>query len=341
MGVVWGWDYNYKYIGVGRRLSTGELKFPVRWYVGFWGKMVYLLNIIKINCLKMETTMKKIYNWYNGLSQQVRTSIFASVTLMGIISTVLTILGISLGDWKDSNVWMRIGVVLAFFVFIYIVAYIVIGVIFRNSVNLIVRQTPISISCGNIFEVDGWKVIGCDTHFDTRVDDVVISKKSLHGQLVLDHGKKEEIETVVKAEAKRLGLQKNRDGLYDFPLGTIIRYDSSVDNQTYLLLAMMNLNAQYEAHTNMAEFELMLMKMWKEIDRVYARYDVVLPLLGTGISRFDDGPKDKEALLRCMLCTLNSSGVSLNSKVKIVLYGDAKGIPLYEYKNMFHVLLRR
>ena len=31
------------------------------------------------------------------------------------------------------------------------------------------------------------------------------------------------------SQAKRLGLHKNDEGLYDFPLGTIIRYDSSVD----------------------------------------------------------------------------------------------------------------
>ena len=85
----------------------------------------------------------------------------------------------------------------------------------------------------------------------------------------------------------------------------------------------------------------MLMKMWTEIDRVYASNDIVLPVLGTGISRFDDGPKDREALLRCMLCTLNSSGVSLKSKVDIIIYGDVKDIPMYEYKNMFHMTLRR
>lgn len=285
--------------------------------------------------------MKKMYNWYNNLSQQVRDSITISITVIGLISTILSILGISLGDWKSSTVWMRIGIVFVAFVVIYSFVNLTIGRIFRDSVGLTIRQTSISISCGDIFDASGWKIIGCDTHFDTRVDDIIISKKSLHGQLVLNHGKKEEIETVVEKEAKRLGLQKNKDGLYNFPLGTVIRYDSSVDNQTYLMLAMTELNTQHEAHTNMAKFELMLMKMWAEIDRVYASNDIALPVLGTGISRFDDGPKDKEALLRCMLCTLNSSGVSLKSKVDIIIYGDGKDIPMYEYKDMFHMTLRR
>ena len=285
--------------------------------------------------------MKRVYNWYTNLSQQVKDSITISITIVGLISTILSILGISLGDWKSSNIRMRIGIVFLFFVIIYSLIFWIISRIFRDSVSFTIRQTPIAIKCGDIFEVSEWKIIGCDTHFDTRVDDIVISKKSLHGQLVLNHGKKEEIEAAVEVEAKRLGLQKNNDGLYDFPLGTVVRYDSSVDNQTYLMLAMTELNMQHEAHTNMAKFELMLMKMWAEIDRVYASNNIALPVLGTGISRFDDGPKDRESLLRCMLCTLNSSGANLKSKIDIIIYGDVKDISMYEYKNMFHMTLRR
>ncbi|MEG0593904.1 MAG: DUF6430 domain-containing protein [Christensenella sp.] len=285
--------------------------------------------------------MSKIYRWYNGLSKRVRDSVIISATLGGAISTILSILGVSLGDWKESSILIRIVIVISAFLLLSAISYIIIGNLFSSLVNLSIRNTSVSIGCGDVFNSSGLRVIGCDTHFDTRVDDVVISKKSLHGKLILEHGNKDEIETIITNEANKLGLQKNNDGSYDFPLGTIIRYDSSVDNYTYLMLAMTELNGQHEAHTNMAKFELMLMKMWGEISRVYALNNVVLPVLGTGISRFDDGPKDKEDLLRCMLCTLNSSGVSLKSKVAILIYGDTKDIPLYEYKDMFHTILRR
>ena len=285
--------------------------------------------------------MKKMYRWYNSLSKRVRDSIIFSTTIVGMISTVLTILGVSLGDWKSSSLWIRICIVIAFFLLIYFATYKIVGRIFSSSIKLTIRKTPVSVSCGDIFQASGLRVIGCDTHFDTRVDDIVISKKSLHGQLVTEHGNKDEIIMAVEAEAKRLGLQKNSDGLYDFPLGTIVSYNSNVDDHTYLMLAMTELNTDYEAHTNMAKFEQMLMKMWKEIGRVYASQEVALPVLGTGISRFDDGPKERDALLRCMLCTLNSSGVSLNAEVSILIYGKAEDIPLYEYKDMFHSILRR
>ena len=285
--------------------------------------------------------MSRIHKWYTSLSKRFRDSIFISASLVGVISTVLSILGVSLGDLNGASIWLRIGIVIATFFLLCIVAYVAIGKIFKNSVSLSIRQTDVVINCNDIFAADGFRVIGCDTHFDTRVDDIIIAKKSLHGQLVFEHGKKEDIEKVVEAEAVRLGLKKNRDGLYNFPLGTVIRYNSSIDNHTYLLLAMAELNLDYEVHTNMAQYELMLMKMWKEINRVYANNNISLPLLGAGIVRFDDGPKYKDSLLRCMLCTLNSSGVAFNSKIEILIYGNSGDIQLYEYKDMFRTISRR
>ncbi|WP_300685706.1 macro domain-containing protein [Acutalibacter sp. 1XD8-36] len=289
----------------------------------------------------MGCLLVRCIKWYYSLSKRIRDSIVISITLTGAISTIFSILGISLGDYTELSIWIRIVLVLIILIGVGFLAYFVLGKLFRDSITLSINQTPISISYGDIFNKSDWIVIGCDTHFDTRVDDVVISKKSLHGQLVLQHGKKEEIEEIRNKEGKRLNLHKGEDGLYDFLLGTIIRYDSSVDHHTYLMLAMTKLDSQYEAHTNMADFEHMLMRMWTEIDRVYASNNIAFPLLGAGISRFDDGPKSQENLLKCMLCTLNSSSVSLNSAINIVIYDNSKDIPLYEYKDLFHDISRR
>lgn len=285
--------------------------------------------------------IKKVFDKYNNLSKRIRDSFSKAETFVGWISIIMAILGTSLGDLRAFNIWCRLGIVLALYLLSCGIIYKIIGRVFEESVSIQIRNTSVLISCGDIFSALGLRVIGCDTHFDTRVDDDVISETSLHGQLVLEHGIKSEIETAVDKEASRLKLQKNDDGLYDFPLGTIIKYQSSIDNHTYLMLAMTELNSQHEAHAKMDQFVCMLMKMWREIDRVYAKHDVALPILGTGISRFDDGPKDRDELLRCMLWTLYSSGVDLKSKVEILISGDDTGFSLYEYKDMFRSTRRR
>lgn len=281
--------------------------------------------------------MKRLWKWYRCLKNRSRNSITIAASLVGLASTLMSIIGVSLNDWIGC-IWLSlIAVVLSYFV-LWLLIYWMIGFVFKDSVSMEIRKTPVIVTCGNIFETDGYRVIACDTHFDTRVDDVVVSKNSLHGQLVLEHGDKEEIDRLVEKKAKELNIVQDDNGQFTFKPGTVIRYDSNKDGNTYLLLAMTEIRKEgdkYKAYTTMAKYEHMLMRMWKEIDGIYASNCVVLPLLGAGISRFEDGPKDKGNLLRCMLCTLNASGVTLNSKIKIVLYDDAKGISLYEYRDMF------
>ncbi len=282
--------------------------------------------------------MKRLFNWYGKFSKQTQSSFLYSISIMGLISTVFTILGVSLANMGVVKIWMRILIVFIVYILIFVFSYLIIGRIYRDSINLTIHNTKVKISYGDIFDVSAWRVIDCDTHFSTTVDDTIISKNSLHGQLVLEHGNKFEIDSLVQKEAENRDMHRNSDGSYDFPLGTIIRYDSSVDDKTYLLLAATELDEQNESHTDMAKFEQMLMTMWKEINRVYASNNVALPLLGSGITRFDNSLKSTDALLRCILCTLNNSMLQFNAEIEIVLYEDMKDkeeLSLYEYKNMF------
>lgn len=278
--------------------------------------------------------MRRLTFWYRLLTNRTRDSINFAIVFVGFISTLCTILGLSLGDIPCLTILTRVLIVVLAFIISFIVSYFVIGRVNRDQIELEVNKTPVEISCGDIFKTEGYKVIGCDTQFHTTVDDIIISKKSLHGKLVLEHGRVDEIKEAVRRSAERLNLKQDENGLYTFPLGSIVRYDSSVDNQTYLMLAMTELDDNYESHTTMAKYEQMLMHMWKEIDRVYASNDIALPILGDGITRFDDRPKDKYSLLRCMVCTMNASGSSYKSKIRIVIYGKSKDIPLYEIKDV-------
>ena len=113
--------------------------------------------------------MRKIYKWYSNLPKQVHDSIAISVTVIGMLSTIFSILGISLGDIQGLRLFMRIGVIVIALIVIYVIAYCAIGKIFKKSVSIIIRQTSVSVSGGDIFEAPELRVIGCDTHFDTRV----------------------------------------------------------------------------------------------------------------------------------------------------------------------------
>ena len=103
-----------------------------------------------------------------------------------------------------------------------------------------------------------------------------------------------------------------------------------------LLLAFSHFDECNQAHLTMDEYERCLMNMWRELCRVYAGRPISLPLLGSGITRFDDVRRKSEGeLLRCMLCTLRSTGHSFSKPISIVLTSEAiSRVDLYEMKGV-------
>lgn len=155
--------------------------------------------------------MKKIYSVYSKLSKQSRDSFYIAIMAVGVISTFMSIIGVSLNEWTNS-VWLSIGLVFVVTIALCVLSYILIGTVFKDEVRLTIRKTDVSIILGDIFYMSGWKVIGCDNHFDLRADDVIISRKSLHGQLVLKHSSKEELRATINSEAERLNIPCNEHG---------------------------------------------------------------------------------------------------------------------------------
>ena len=120
--------------------------------------------------------MKRIYKWYTNLSKRLKDSFVISVSLVGCISTFLSIIGISLADIPCTNIIINSILVMVAILIITIAAYIVIGRLFKDSIELSIRGNSVTIKHGDIFKENGYKIIGCDSHFDTRVDDIVITK---------------------------------------------------------------------------------------------------------------------------------------------------------------------
>lgn len=265
-----------------------------------------------------------------SLSPLTRDSFYRSWNILGGISIIFTVLGISTRDFIPRSVSQ---VCLGLFALTVIFCAVFVIVRWRLSrlkeLTLTINGSKVNIYFGDIFKAEGCKVIGCDTKFSTDVDDIVISRNSLHGRLLLGHA---DINEVINLVVKETGSQP---GTHDNHTGKVIRYSSGRDGQTYLMLAMTKLNDKHEAHTTMPEFMQTLVQMWKEINSVYNGKDIVLPLLGTGITRFDDGPVNKLELMGCMLYALKMSRVQFHSVVKICLWDDGPDPQLYEYKYLF------
>lgn len=217
-----------------------------------------------------------------------------------------------------------------FAAFALVCTIIVIGsyLVSRKGVDVEVNEKAVSLSVGDLFTRDGFKVIPFNERFDTVVDDKVISRSSINGIFIDRYADKPSLERAIEnRQPTTLKPPHEVDGRLVYPLGTIKPYED------YALLAFTHIDELDRAHLTKGQYEECLMSMWGELSRTYAGRKLILPLLGSGITRFDDGQPSDDELLRCMLCTLRASGVSFKEGVEIVLTEEtASRMRLYEVK---------
>lgn len=250
------------------------------------------------------------------------------------IETIMSVAAISLEGIETW--WGRLLILVAGYCLITIIVLLVKFIISKKSITLSIRGIQVTVKQGDLFDSSGWKLIPCNERFDTQVDDVIINKNSVNGIFIEKHvgidglGELQQIITSDDDESRTLFKRSEKDGRWIYPLGRIKLY------RDYMLLAFTKFNEQNEAHLTRANYEQGLRVMWQEISRTYANKPIFLPLMGSGITRFDDWTqKSNEELLKCIFCTLKTSGVHINQPITILLTEkDIKGINLYELKGV-------
>lgn len=257
---------------------------------------------------------KNSLNIWNLMSHSWKKSFSIATYILAFISTFLSIVGISFQNICRLKLWIWLIIVL----FIYILIVITIRIILsrKNFYTIKVRKNKIDIKIGDIFKEKGLILIPFNEYFDTTVDDIVISKNSLHGKLI----NKCKINTndlkkfILESKDPKALPRENTPRGDKFPLGRIIKY------KKYLLLSFSHFNDDNVANITRIEYEKCLATMWKELRRTYSGEMIILPLIGSGITSFTDiTEKSNLDLLKCMLCTLKFSNEQFQNDIKIVV----------------------
>ncbi len=255
-------------------------------------------------------------------------------TLLAVIETIMSVSVISLTCIQKW--WGRLLMIILAYCFLTIGILIFKYTYSKKSITLSIRGIQVTIKQGDLFKCNGWKLIPFDERYDTQVDDIVINKNSLNGIFIekyIGDEKFEEFQQIIFSvnDEKCTLFKRSKNGEHwIYPLGRIKTY------QDYMLLAFNPINEQNEVHTTRAKYEQCLRVMWQEISRTYANKPITLPLIGSGITRFDDwAEKSNMELLKCIMCTLRTSQVHINQPITILLTEEiVKGINLYELKGV-------
>jgi hypothetical protein len=251
--------------------------------------------------------------------------------LFALVTTVLTFI-----DLKNK-------IILFFCLIVSSIIYISIYILVKSGlkeINLNIDGSLIEITSGDIFQQDAdcYKVIAFNEFFDTKVDDNIISSNSLNGMYLLNkYPNENDIIDFDNRVANDPRLKKKGEGVYRRLGGKTTRYElgSIFKDNDYFLVAFSKFDERNEANLRLAEYATCLLRFWDEVNALYNRKTIVLPLLGSGITRHKDFNATNQELLEVIIWTFKISKVKFRepSKVKIVINGgQIENINFYKLK---------
>lgn len=257
-------------------------------------------------------------------------------TVLSIIAVIFTLgsIFINISDgYKLVVAMIFLGVLLVIYILMWIRANL------RRRTKININNSTVEVRVGNIFEEEELKVIAFNEYFDTLVNNVVISDRTLNGMY---------IKNVLKDVAELDKLIENDESLNEkitatnqnrkygkkniYKLGTIFKHND------YLLTAFSKFDQDNRAFLHMNDYVNFLLNFWNEVDVIYNGRSISIPLLGSGITRFKEynSITDQE-LLELLIWSFKISRIKFSypSKVSIIIHDSkADKINFYKLKEM-------
>ena len=257
-------------------------------------------------------------------------------TVLSIISVLVTLgsIFVNIPDKRKLIVAMIfIGILLVTYVIMWVRANLL------REMKISIDNSIVEVRVGNIFEEEELKVIAFNEYFDTLVNNVVISERTLNGMyiknVVQDVAEFDKlIENDESLMEKIIGTHQNRKvgKKKRYKLGTIFKHND------YLLTAFTKFDDENRAFLYMNDYVNFLLNFWNEIDIVYNGRSISIPLLGSGITRFKEynSISDQE-LLELLIWSFKISRIKFTypSKVSIIIHDSRSGkINFYKLKEL-------
>lgn len=138
-------------------------------------------------------------------------------------------------------------------------------------------------------------VINVNRCFDTIVNNELISEKTLHGIVFKElYDKRRYTEETLQSAIydslngfNSIDIQKEekpQGNLKRYSIGTIAKIDDT-NSTSYYLLAMSTFDKNLNAHTSKEDFVLAIQRLIEYCDKNSQGFPVLMPLLGSGLSR--------------------------------------------------------
>lgn len=265
--------------------------------------------------------------------------------MFGILGFIGTFASLSDVISEDVKLVARIAISAGILFGIWLIAAIIVSIYVSHKRRFKVLEVSngyhVYVQYGDIFsktEVNKPEerrniVIPVNRCFDTKVDDDLISRNTLHGTMMQrlydkDIYSEETLNTAIQSNliqqqvrGTSISRTKKRSGnLVRFPAGTVAEVKAS-DTETVFFLGLSEFDEQLHAHTSNEEYALAIVKLIEFCNERSQKYPVLLPLIGAGAS---ETKKSESDILSFMVRTLALHKDLINCDVHIVVRDSGK-----------------
>ncbi|MEP5729988.1 MAG: macro domain-containing protein [Sulfitobacter sp.] len=189
-----------------------------------------------------------------------------------------------------------------------------------NSVN----DTKIRVKFGDLFKEEGWKAIAVNDFFDSRVDEDLVSSKSLHGHVLNSYWEENRTDWVRQVASSLNGLtakiearSKGKGNKSRYPIGTTAH--AIVGEQKFLFVSLGETNLSNNETSANAEMLISAVRgMIAKARAACSMEPLAIPLMGTGLARI--GTKESVILDLIITAVLEESrNGRVTGEISIVL----------------------
>lgn len=189
-----------------------------------------------------------------------------------------------------------------------------------SKIKLNIHGTNVIVKFGDLFNESGKKVIGCNEYFDSLVDEKLISSNSLNGKVIKryisdidDFDNKISCDLGCNNNIIQKNCKKKIGKNTKYKLGTCFKY------KDYIFVAFSKFDEQYRAYLDMPDYLFCLTNFWIELNRVYNGENIVVPLLGSGITRIGNSNITKQEQLTLIIDSLKYSNLVFTHDATITI----------------------
>ena len=124
-----------------------------------------------------------------------------------------------------------------------------------------------------------------------------------------------------KIEYENLSANEKPEGNRKrYPVGTVIDLPGN-ENEHYFLWALSTFDSNLKAHTSMQEYALAVQRLIESCNTESEGFSIVLPLVGTGLSRTK---RDQQDVLQYLINAFRVNKDEINCDIHIVVHEDVK-----------------